>query len=155
MWTGKNEHKFFPKGFNMEDYLEKLVVPFLYEQTFFAKYNRWPWGQLAHGYPGYFEEFLETNEDEINKEYVLKILETMIFYENRKCVSFVLDNTLKGHFPCFCGSGKKIRNCHSVIFKTLTKLRSMIKKYKINTSLLFTNEYLTDDLLRLQLQNIN
>src|SRR5690349_17107089 len=59
----------------------------------------WPFGQWAHGPKGVFQfyrELLKTSD--------LRTITTYLDYLAAKKV--------KGHWPCPCGRGRKVRDCH-------------------------------------------
>jgi hypothetical protein len=59
-------------------------------------YNKYPFDDRKHGWKGIYENYrkafgVETEEECYN---LLKLL-----------------HNYKGHLPCYCGTGKKVRNC--------------------------------------------
>lgn len=61
----------------------------------------WPFGERSHGGAGIIEsysELLGTNDERIVLQYV----------------DYLSKPALKGHWPCPCGSGKKLRHCHLI-----------------------------------------
>lgn len=58
-----------------------------------------PFGELSHGGKGiseYYKEFFETDSELVVIE-LLKI---------------IIEDSYRGHMPCPCASGKRLRNCH-------------------------------------------
>ncbi len=52
----------FANGFDLEKYFNQYLVPFLFQQSYFEKYGKWPWWNYPHGDFGEYlreiEEFL-------------------------------------------------------------------------------------------------
>ena len=120
------EHQYLPNGFNLPDYFHNLVIPFFYAQSYFEKYDKWPWGEYSHGDLGYLEGYGENSESPPVK-IVLEFIALC-----KRCERWSLYQKLlqkKGrlkphHYLCFCDSGRKIRKCHPKVFKGLMKLKS-------------------------------
>ncbi len=90
----------FSKEPTLLGFVKTLLVPYLYSYSYREKNNEcMPYGELEHGAKGiigyYLELFQVTSIDA-----VLKFLRAMAF------------NKIRGHLPCPCESGSKIRNCH-------------------------------------------
>lgn len=91
--------------------IEKLIIPFLYKASYKDKYNDVPGGELPHGTDG-IAEYYSSEIKGFSKELILKFVQ--LFKQGK----------VKGHWNCPCGSGKKIRNCHSALF---VRIREKIK----------------------------
>ena len=88
-----------PPGMGFLEFLNGPVRSFFLGQSLFRLTGKWPFGQRAHGAEGireYYRELLGTDDIAV----ILAYLE---------CLS---RPTLKGHWPCPCGSGKRLRDCH-------------------------------------------
>lgn len=103
-----------PNGFKLQDFFEKLLIPYFYAQSNFEKTGEWIWGERSHGSLGLLESYLENRSDGQNldqtKEYVhyLKQLnDSEPFFQALR-----QKGEIKGHMHCFCGSQLKFRNCH-------------------------------------------
>lgn len=58
------EKSFFTGGiFNIQEFFEKLLEPYLYWISFYAKHNKSPWGEYSHGELGILEFIAEENLD--------------------------------------------------------------------------------------------
>jgi hypothetical protein len=89
----------YPKGTSLTTFLNGPVRNFFIGQSLFRLTGEWPFGQRGHGAQGtreYYEELLGTADMAV----VIGYLE---------CLS---RPALKGHWPCPCGSGKRLRECH-------------------------------------------
>lgn len=88
----------FPEGAPFIQFLDGPVQSFFLGQTIVARGGDWPFGEWSHGEKGvreYYRALVGTeNDDEI-----LRFLEVLSKKE------------IKGHLPCPCGSGLRIRHC--------------------------------------------
>lgn len=126
------EKRKLPNGFNLKDFFNNLLVPYFYEQSYYEKHEQWPWGEYSHGELGLLEDYLENRGEGNNIELITE------FIENFKKINFsnsylqlVKKDKIKGHVICFCGSGKRIRDCHNSSFRGLWYLKEDIKNNKI------------------------
>ena len=101
------------------DFIQELVIPFLYGISYFKKNNRFPFGELEHSNKGlikaikdnkeylkYLEPYLKTYPEEATKfiiEYVYSLNLEDIIYKNKK---------IGRNKPCPCNSGSKYKKCH-------------------------------------------
>lgn len=108
----KKERVYFPDGFFVQSFFEDMLEPYLYWISFYRKYKKPPWDDYAHGALGYLELYAENSIsiDELKKRISAEKL--LVF---RK---------YKGHRPCFCGSGKKLRDCHKLLYNSVYKLKN-------------------------------
>jgi len=92
-------------------YIERQVVPFLFGYSYKAKYGAMPFGELPHGTPGILQYYRELFGVDQNMKTLglLKIL---------------ADGNYRGHMPCPCGKGPKLRNCHGPQLLEIKKHRS-------------------------------
>lgn len=107
-----SEHEYFTGRFNLKEFFENLLEPYLYWISHYNKYGSPPWSEYAHGFAGYIELYGERKID-------LKRL-----FEVSK--AFKMENTLKnwkGHWDCMCGSKIKSKYCHPEILKIIFKIQ--------------------------------
>jgi hypothetical protein len=83
-----------------ETFLTGVLHDYLVSQTYFEARGEWPFGQRSHGYAGILESFAELMDVENDATVVIEHLRLLSM------------NELKGHHPCPCGSGRKLRQCH-------------------------------------------
>jgi len=98
--------RLWPVGSPLLKYLTGPLHSFFLAQTMVEAGQPWPFGQWAHGAKGVFQfyrELLKTSD--------LRVMTTYLDYLAAKKV--------KGHWPCPCGSGKRLRDCHSEQIKDL------------------------------------
>ena len=60
---------------------------------------------------------------------VIKCLNKMKYYKYWESYKKILTsrNKPKGHYPCVCNSGRKLRDCHKKVFNGLWNLHEHIK----------------------------
>lgn len=92
--------KYYPKSATIVDFIRGPVYQFFLGQTFRTLEGNPLFGEWDHGEKGrlqYYEELLGTS----NSRVILKFLR------------YLSAKRLKAHWPCYCGSGKKLRECHA------------------------------------------
>jgi hypothetical protein len=100
----------YPKGATIIDFIQGPVRNFFLSQTYFDLTGKWLFGERSHNVDGvfeYYEEELGTNDPATITRFMM--------YLSKKVV--------KGHWDCFCDSGKRMRNCH---FPKLLEMREKI-----------------------------
>jgi len=91
---------YFPDGIAVAPFLDRLVSPWLLGQAHFDRFGNWPYPGRSHGFDG-----------------VLEGLGEMLGCQNPATVArfapcLVSEEDPKGHLPCPCGSGRRLRACH-------------------------------------------
>ncbi len=98
LFVPEEREKYFPVGSPISMFIENCVQPFFVNQSYFEETGEWPLGQRSHGLNGVIEYYRE------------------LFGENSKemgnFIIYLGKREIKGHWPCYCGSGKKMRKCH-------------------------------------------
>jgi len=102
------------------DFLKTPVNDHFLSQIYFRQYGKWPFGEMRHGVYGCFDFYAE-KLGTANINVIISALECL---ESGKAP--------KGHWACYCGSGKRMRNCHIDILRILHK---KIKPGQISFSL--------------------
>ncbi len=92
------------------DFLNGPVRNFFIGQSLVEKGEPWPFGFRPHGNMGIIEYYGE-------------ILGTSDLTQILKYIKLLSKLSMKGHWECPCGSGKRLRKCH---FRQLVELRSRI-----------------------------
>ena len=110
LYHPEEEKEIYPNGFDLKIYLQK-VEEFFYQINYYKKYQKFPWGEYAHGALAYLELFAEKKID-------IKRLKEVIGKERFKKL-----NKIKGHHNCLCGSTKKLRNCHQSLYNAIYKIK--------------------------------
>jgi len=107
----EKEEELFENGFSIQEFFRKSLEPFLFQMSYYDREGKFPWGEYAHGKLGYIELYAENG---ILLDKLLK------FFEKKEIVSLVLKNRQS---YCLCGSGKKMRKCHPMIYKGVMKMK--------------------------------
>lgn len=109
------------ESYTIQDFFVHLVMPFFYAQSYYEKFNRWPWKDYSHGDSGILECYAD---------YILKVQDKTAFIEstiislNSQNQSVVLSaDQITRQSLCFCGSGNKFRNCHHEAWEAAKKLK--------------------------------
>lgn len=101
-----------PEGMPFIEFLEGPVRDYFIGQISVENGKGWPFGERAHG-PAGGVEFYEELFGVKGKEIVLGFL---------FCVSLA---EVRGHHPCPCGAGRRLRQCH---MKRVLELRSLLPR---------------------------
>lgn len=103
--------KFTDFKINIKEYLEHLVIPYLFSQSYFDYYGEWPFGEYSHGLEG-------------AKEKLVEIFKVNNFKEVISVSKRTLNKKIGRNRMCPCRSGKKYRDCHE---KVINKILSWNK----------------------------
>lgn len=90
---------YFPAGSSLLDFLQGPVNAFFVGQLHFEQFGTWPFGQRSHGPAGVVEFYAEKLGTQDRRAIVA-------------AVDYLRYREIKGHWPCPCGSGKRLRDCH-------------------------------------------
>jgi len=123
------ESRLIREGYSFHRYLERLVIPFLYAQTFYEHRDEWPWAEYEHGIIGVFDSYAESGEANA-------IPLTLALLKLRKDwpkLHALLRSKYapKGHMACLCGSGNHIRRCHASTWTGVKRLYADIRENKL------------------------
>ena len=110
-------------------YVEELVIPFLYGQTYFDSHKSWPWADYAHGFMGLIESYtpVESKEELVNRLPFLACYPAQ-WQSLRRFIS--QRNAPNASSPCICGSHRRIAHCHPSALNKILVMRSDRKKYR-------------------------
>lgn len=90
----------FQDGFDLVRWMDEFVEPYYYSYDYYKRFDCYPFGDREHGHFGaiqsYCDWFATSKIDTISS--ILLQIEANDHY--------------RGHHLCFCGSGKKLRECH-------------------------------------------
>lgn len=116
------ETQYFPDKFCFQKFMEELVVPFFYAQSYFEQNAVWPWETYSHRSLGWLEWYFdqEAVSPVVTKEFINHLQSQRDWEIIRRVL--MRKGGLKGHRTCLCGSPKTYRNCHQKVFKGLWKL---------------------------------
>jgi hypothetical protein len=102
-------HQSFFESPILLDFIEKLLIPYLYGHTYWERKGVYPWGEASHGNTGVkasYAELFEVSDD-------LAIV---------KFLRYLAMGNYRGHHFCNCGSGKRLRDCHGHTLMSLKNL---------------------------------
>ena len=54
-----DEAVYFPDNFHFQKFIEELVVPFFYANSYFEQYGNWPWETYSQGSLGWLEWYFD------------------------------------------------------------------------------------------------
>lgn len=118
---------YLPKGFNIPDFFNNLVIPFFYAQSYFRNIGSWPWGEYGHGMAGILESYTEY---EATKENIGMILNAIKKFCQKNNFNFnfykeqLRQRKVKGRNKCpVCKSGARWEKCHQKSLVGLRKLK--------------------------------
>ena len=97
----------WPHGSRLLQFLDGPVRNFFLGQSLVELGDPWPFGQWGHGANGireYYAELVGTDDIRVITGYL-------------DCLS---KKKIKGHWPCPCRSGKRLRDCHWALVQDLT-----------------------------------
>jgi hypothetical protein len=120
----------FPRGANLSQFIEGLVVPYLFGLSHFDEHGKWPWPDRSHGALGTIEYYAECagdpSADSINETLDL-LKDDPVWRALRK----QLRKPSAMRF-CVCGSGKPISRCHKDVWGAVVKLNGDMRKLGLN-----------------------
>ena len=96
--------------YTLKDFFLYLVIPFFYAQSFFEKFDYWPWGDYSHGDMGILECYAKYLHQAREKDVFFADTVKALKAENQMVLSS--SEQITRQTICFCGSGKKFRKCH-------------------------------------------
>lgn len=116
------EVSYFPERFSFQIFVEQLIVPFFYAQSFFEQKGDWPWETYSHGRLGWLEWYFdqECASFTITKNFLLQLGAQRDWKGIRR--DLLRKGGVKGHRACLCGSLESYTKCHPKAFKGLLKL---------------------------------
>lgn len=106
-------NKIFHAAPNINNFIESLLIPYLYRHSYLKKFKKAPFADSAHGVLGivqWHQTYFELDDPR-------KILQLL---------SIIIEGKYRGHLRCPCGSKKKLRKCHG---PKLIQLFDVPKKY--------------------------
>lgn len=101
------------------DFIQELVIPFLYNISHFEKYNKFPFEEIEHGVSGLIEEATHNKQ---YFEYLPIYIKTFPEEAKKFICGYIQDSKLENviyknekigrNKPCPCNSGLKYKKCH-------------------------------------------
>lgn len=124
------EREFVEPSFDFRRYLEELVIPFLYGQTYYIDHKRWPWRDYSHGTIGLLQSYAWFS-DRIDLQLCLRILRERKDWPTVRS-ALLQRGRVKGYVPCFCGTKRNIRTCHPDAWCGIELLRQKVRSLRVN-----------------------
>jgi hypothetical protein len=121
------ERDFLSPKFDFNRFFEELVIPFLYGQSFYSEYHRWPWPEYAHNATGLLESFHDRplcDTADLERFVLLLSLDSEAWPKLQAALG---RKVVKGHIPCFCPEHDQIRRCHPKALLGLRSLRQLVR----------------------------
>jgi len=115
--------KFTDFKINIKEYIEHLVIPYLFSQSYYDYYGEWPFGEYSHGVEG-------------TKEKLVEIFEVNNFKEVISLSKRTMNKKIGRNRKCPCRSGKKYKDCHEKVINKISSwnmsafIEPYIKKIK-------------------------
>ncbi len=107
----------FIDGMDLIAWMEEFVEPYFFSYEFFTRFGFFPFGDREHDINGILSTYQDFfNEADINT--------------TKKLIYFAVTSNYRGHFPCPCKSGKRLRSCHGKYlfpFMTDERKKAIIK----------------------------
>ena len=92
----------FVNGFVLSEWIFEFVEMYFFSYEYYKRYKQFPFGEREHGVKG----IVQTYQDKFQVNDSAQAVSLMLF---------IAENNCRGHIPCPCGSGKKLRDCHREI----------------------------------------
>jgi hypothetical protein len=125
-----DEDEFLQPEFQFRRYLEQLVIPFLYGQTFYSSHDHWPWAEYEHGSTGILEAYASISDENRAEECLSKLARDVSWPRVKSALA--QDPHVKGHTPCFCPAMDQIRRCHPKALAGALRLQQHLRARGIN-----------------------
>jgi len=110
-----------PNGFNLRDFFNYLLIPYLYYQSYLDKFGKEPWKSSSHGELG----ILESYGMHLFSSPSTEIVNIYLKYLTATTENTILKNKPINHNDlCLCNSGKKFSDCHREAFEGYKNLFS-------------------------------
>jgi hypothetical protein len=123
------EDEFLTPDFQLQSFLERLVIPFLYGQVFYSLKQCWPWPEYAHGATGLLESYGRFPVPAKLDSFLQTLTECRESWPAIRAVLLQRDY-IKGHTACFCEKKDQIRRCHPGALQGIRQLRDDVRDAK-------------------------
>lgn len=126
----KQEEKIkFPPGSNLVNFIDDLVIPYLYGLSYYDQHGKWPWGEYSHGGLGLLEFYAENGEQTV--EQIEEVAKSFVADDHWKEYSRQFRKPSAERF-CVCGSQKPFRKCHPRAWQGVERLHADLKRLEVN-----------------------
>jgi hypothetical protein len=121
-----DERHRFPKAASLSDFIEGLVVPYLFGLSYFDEHGEWPWSDYSHGALGIAEYYADA-DDVPSPESIGATVNLLraddSWAELRRQIR--MPSAMR---MCVCGSRKPISQCHKGVWAGVVKLNCHIEE---------------------------
>jgi hypothetical protein len=120
-WTLK-----YLKDPNLITLFRDYIEPYLYSQSFFQQYNRWPWPNLPHGLEGILTWFHQNTAVPGAARETARAIRRLANNSDRAANMMARAQRHDSFNPrakCLCGSGRPFIRCHPAMAKLALALR--------------------------------
>jgi len=100
------ERRLFQEQPTLLGFVNKLVIPYLYNYCYWKNYGEYPFGEQAHGEEGIIEYYCDALG--LNDKFLLLAI-----------LCYLFEHGYRGHHACPCGSGTTVRKCHGRVLRNL------------------------------------
>lgn len=112
----------FVDGIDLVSWMDEFVEPYFFSYEYYTRYGEFPFGERPHNLEGIFHTYQE-------------IFHADNYKETGSLICYAATETYRGHLPCPCGCGKKLRSCHGqYLYPIMTDPR---KKAIVQADLLY------------------
>lgn len=109
----------FIDGFDLNCWMDEYVEVYFFSYEYYRRFSQFPFGERPHGPDG----LIHTYQEQFHESDALRTANLLGFVYKSK--------SYRGHLPCPCGSGKKLRQCHGPFlfpFITDERYHKILKK---------------------------
>lgn len=99
----------------VSDFVNQFVNPFFFTLEYFEEYGTFPFGEREHGAKGLLSYYKERYD--LDTEHILDM------------AKIVCKDIYRGHHLCFCGSDKKLRDCHGFLVLNIVSSKEMLNYF--------------------------
>lgn len=116
----------FVARFDLRQYIEGFLIPYLFEQTYYAQNKQWLWGELSHGHWGHLE-WLGRRQDYTDIDIHGTAMQVTAAVGLKRAEQ-LFSARCRAHHPCPCGSNKQNRYCHPDIKDAISRIRGELSR---------------------------
>lgn len=127
------EREKVPPGSTVCDFINALVIPYLYGLSYFEEQGKWPWKDYGHGFRGLVEFYADDLAPQ-KKRAVNAVLTALSKDADRR--TYLLLLLAPSMSPsCVCGSSKSLKECHPNLWIGTQRLRSDMDRHGLLSAL--------------------
>jgi len=104
----------FEKDPSLVNWMQRFVEPYYVIYEYYKRYGEYPEGDRAHGEDGIVQSYMDIFS--VDGQHAVCLLNEIVY------------EAYRGHHPCPCDSGKRLRNCHGEIVLRFKKQPMLLKQ---------------------------